>query len=221
MIRAVLFDLDGLLADSEALSLAAWRELLRRHGYVLEQRMVNQMFGMRVPEAAVLLRGVLGIAASADELAAERDALFLAALPGALQPMPGARAIVAAVRRRGLRTALATSGHRRYVEIALRELGLSAAFDALATGESVAHGKPAPDIFLRAAQLLGIAPAECVVLEDAPNGVAAARAAGALVVAVPNDLTRGLDFAAADAVCPSLAAAEAWIAARLVGEQAR
>jgi beta-phosphoglucomutase-like phosphatase (HAD superfamily) len=81
---------------------------------------------------------------------------------------------------------------------------LHAAFDAVVTGDTVARGKPAPDIFLRAAALIGVKPQHCVVVEDAPHGIAAAKAAGMLAVAVPNDLTGGLDFSAADVVCSSL-----------------
>jgi HAD superfamily hydrolase (TIGR01509 family) len=110
-----------------------------------------------------------------------------------------------------LRTALATSGHARYIALALGELHLHAAFDAVVTGDTVAHGKPAPDIFLRAAALVGVEPRRCVVVEDAPHGIAAAKSANMLAVAVPNDLTRGLDFSAADVVCSSLDEFVRWL----------
>jgi HAD superfamily hydrolase (TIGR01509 family) len=211
MIRAVLFDFDGLLADSEPLQKAAWRRYLAQHDRTLEQALIDRSFGLRLVESATLIRDELRLPFSVAEIMAARDGLFLASLPGALQPMPGAAETVAAVRQFGLRTALATSGHRRYIDLALHELQLTHAFDAIVTGDVVARGKPAPDIFLRAAELLDVAPAACVVVEDAPNGIAAARAAGMLAVAIPNQMTRNLDLSQAHLVCGSLDEFRVWI----------
>lgn len=211
MIRAVLFDFDGLLADSEPLQKAAWRTYLAQYGRTLEPTLIDRMFGLRLVESATLVRDELDLPLSIEAVMAGRDALFLASLPGALQPMPGAAATVAAMRQSGLATALATSGHRRYIALALHELGLEQAFDTIVTGDMVARGKPAPDIFLRAAEELGIDPAECVVVEDAPHGIAAARAAGMLAVAIPNELTRALDFGQAHEVCASLNEFRTWL----------
>jgi HAD superfamily hydrolase (TIGR01509 family) len=211
MIAAVLFDFDGLLADSEPLQNAAWHHFVARYDRVLEPALIDRMFGLRLRESAALVQQELQIPLSIEEVMAERDAYFLAALPGVLQPMPDAIATVAATRALGLRIALATSGHQQYVAIALRELGLTNAFDAIVTGDTVERGKPAPDIFLRAAELLKVQPAQCVVVEDAPHGIAAARAAGMFAVAVPNELTRDLDFTAAHIVCPSLGVFRAWM----------
>jgi HAD superfamily hydrolase (TIGR01509 family) len=209
MIQAVLFDFDGLLADSEPLQKAAWHRFLARHGRVLEQELIDRMFGLRLLESAALVRQELDLPISVEQVMAERDAEFLDSLPGTLNAMPGAAATIDAMRELGLRVGLASSGHRRY--IAMRELGLSDAFDAIVTGDMVERGKPAPDIFLRAAELLQVPPAACVVVEDAPHGIAAAKAAGMVAVAVPNELTRNLDFAAADRICPSLDAFRQWI----------
>ncbi|HEX6292652.1 MAG TPA: HAD family phosphatase [Herpetosiphonaceae bacterium] len=211
MIAAVLFDLDGLLADSEPLQKRAWHRFVERYDRVLEPELIDRMFGLRLLDSAALVRQELSLPLSVEQVMAERDALFLDSLPGVLQPMPQASATVAAMHRLGLRTALATSGHQRYVTIALRELGLEHAFDAIVTGDTVTRGKPAPDIFLRAAELLDVSPAQCVVVEDAPHGIAAARAAGMFAVAVPNELTRDLDFGAAQMLCQSLGAFRVWI----------
>lgn len=217
MIRAVLFDFDGLLADSEPLQKAAWHAYLRRLGHELSDELIARMFGLRLQESAALVRDALGLTAPVEQIMAERDAIFLASLAGRLQPMPGAHTVVRATRRLGLRSALATSGHRRYIRLALQELELTDAFDAIVTGDMVPRGKPAPDIFLRAAAALEVAPGDCVVVEDAPHGVAAARAAGMRVVAIPNPLTRQLDFRQADLVLPSLTAFHAWLARQSSG----
>jgi HAD superfamily hydrolase (TIGR01509 family) len=169
------------------------------------------MFGLRLLESAMLVQQTLALPFPVEQIMTERDAIFLDSLAGVLQPMPHAREAVAAVQARGLRTALATSGHARYIALALGELGLHAAFDAVVTGDTVGRGKPAPDIFLRAADLIDVEPERCVVVEDAPHGIAAAKAAGMLAVAVPNDLTRSLNFNAADVVCSSLDAFVRWL----------
>lgn len=211
MIEAILFDFDGLLADSEPLAKAAWQRFLARYDRVLEQDLIDRMFGLRLLEGAVIVRQEMNLALSVEQVMAERDEEFLASLPGNLMPMPEAVATVVAMRERGLRVGLATSGHQRYIQIALHELGLAQAFDAIVTGDTVTQGKPAPDIFLRAAELLGVTPAACVVVEDAPHGIAAAKAAGMFAVAVPNELTQDLDFSAADMICSSLGEFRAWI----------
>ena len=214
MIEAVLFDFDGLLADSEPLQKAAWRTYLAQQDRVLEPTLIDRMFGLRLVESAALVRDELDLPFSIQEVMDARDAVFLQSLAGVLQPMPGAAETVAAMRRLGVRTALATSGHRRYIDLALRELGLEHAFDAIVTGDTVARGKPAPDIFLRAAELVGVVPAACVVVEDAPHGIAAARAAGMLAVAIPNELTRALDFGQAQLIYTSLDEFRAWVEQR-------
>lgn len=210
-IEAVLFDFDGLIANSEPLQKTAWRTYLAGHGHTLSDALIKRMFGLRLLESATLVRNTLGLPFPVQQIMNERDAIFFDSLPGALQPMPHARETVAAVHARGLGTALATSGHQRYIALALTELGMTQAFDIIVTGDTVPRGKPAPDIFLRAAALLEVAPAGCVVLEDAPHGIAAAKAAGMFAIAVPNALTGDLDFGAADLMCSSLVAFEQWL----------
>jgi len=211
MFEAVLFDFDGLIANSEPLQKAAWRAYLAHNGHTLSEALVDRMFGLRLLESARLVRETLALPFPVEQIMAERDAIFLDSLRGVLQPMPHARETVAAVRARGLGIALATSGHARYIALALGELGLESAFDAVVTGDTVPRGKPAPDIFLRAAALINVEPEHCVVVEDAPHGVAAAKAAGMVAVAVPNELTGDLDFSAADVICPSLDVFVQWL----------
>jgi len=205
-IQAVIFDMDGLMIDSEPLHKEAWRVTLRRFGYEMDEALFAQLVGLRTSEDAVLLREHFHLPVRADALAHQRNDLFLASLPGRVKEMPGLRELTAEMGRRGLRRALATSGERRYVDAVMRELSLDGVFDAIAVAEDVARGKPAPDVYLFAAQRLGLSPAHCLVLEDAPNGVLAAKAAGMRCVAEPNEMTRSLDLSAADAILPSLLA---------------
>jgi pseudouridine-5'-monophosphatase len=204
VIQAVVFDLDGLLIDSEPLQLRAWDEYLRQHGAELTPELLQRMLGLRLVDSAELVARELALPVTPAAVAAARDALFLASVPGNVAAMPGAPELIAELRRRGRRLALATSGHRRYVDLALESAGLVGLFDVEVTGEMVARGKPAPDTYQRAAELVQLTPRQCLALEDAPNGVASAKAAGMWCVAVPGEHTRNAQFESADAAVGSL-----------------
>jgi len=213
-IAAIVFDLDGVLVDSEPLQLAAWQRYVARFGLELPATILPRLFGRRLLDAARIIVEELALPVRPEEAARERDALFLATVPGNVRPMPGARELVGALQSRRLPLGLATSGHRLYVETVLTELGLSRAFTVVVTGDDVTRGKPAPDCYRRAVECLGLPPQRCVAIEDAPLGVAAARAAGLRCIAVPNTHTAQLDgFAAADVVLPSLDTVLPWLEA--------
>lgn len=214
-IRAVVFDLDGLLVDSEPVQISAWERFLVKYERTLDPSLLQRMFGLRIWDSARLLVDELNLPLTVDEVVAERDALFFDLLPGRLREMPDAAATVRALAARGLPLALATSGHRRYVDVALQALKLEGAFGVEVTGDMVEQGKPAPDIYLAAADELGIEPEHCLALEDAPLGIASARAAGMICLAIPNEMTRELDgLERADAVLERLADVIPWIDGR-------
>lgn len=211
-IRALIFDMDGLLVDSEPLAAKAMTDFLTRFGQSPRPEIAARLLGRRLPEAIAIVRDAYGLAADLEELTRMYGAMRLAALRGNLRPMAGAREILAFGREAGLRLALATSGMREHVDVSLAESGLEGLFDAEVTGDQVQRGKPAPDLFLLAAQQLGVSPAVCVVLEDAPLGVEAAKAAGMRVIAVPNERTASLPFPVApDTTLPNLTAAIPWL----------
>jgi len=203
-VRAVLFDLDGLMADSEPLAEWAWNQVLARYGYRLDNGTLQEILGLRVVDSARLICQRFSLPLSPQEAAAERDRLFLDAVPVRLRARPGLYALLDALAARGLPLGVATSGHRRYVTLALQTMGVEGCFQVVAAGDEVARGKPAPDVYLLAAGRLGVSPACCLVLEDAPLGVAAACAAGMVCVAVPNRRTALLDFSHACWVFSSL-----------------
>lgn len=203
-ISAVIFDLDGLLIDSEPLQQWAWAEYAARHGRTLEPGMFHQMLGMRNVDAVEIAIRLLELPVTGDIALRDRDDIFLAAVPGAILPMPGAVELIKDLRSRGIPLALATSGHRRYVDLALVSAGLTGLFDAEVTAELVARGKPHPDVYLAAATLLDVDPRECLALEDAPNGILSAKAAGMWCFAVPGVTEQPLDYSAADTVLGSL-----------------
>jgi len=204
VIRALLFDLDGLMVDSEPHSLNSWRVVLSARSVALEQAVIDRLFGLRQIEVAHLLSDAYGLAESPELLAREKEEYQITHLAGKVLPMPGLFALLDECMQRELRIAVASSGVRPYVMAVLEAVVLTGRFSAIVTGDEVKNGKPAPDIFLAAAHALQVEPQQCMVLEDAPAGVQAAKAAGMRCVAIPNVYTRQLDLSAADLILPSL-----------------
>ena len=202
--RAVILDLDGLMADSEPLAEWAWRQTLVRYGRELDDQTFREVQGMRLSDSSRLFCERFSLPISPEEALTERDTLFLGAVPTRLRACPGLYPLLDALAARELPLGLATSGHRRYVSLALETLGLNGRFRAIATGDEVERGKPAPDIYLLAAERLGVVPGCCLALEDAPLGVRAAVAAGMRCVAVPSQWTATLEFPGAYRVFSSL-----------------
>jgi HAD superfamily hydrolase (TIGR01509 family) len=206
----VVFDLDGVVVDSEPTHERANTEWLASLGTALAPDLAEAMMGRRVRDLTDVVARQAGL--GPEEAFAGREAVFWRMLgEQALPPMPGLRAALARLAAAGLPLAVASSGTRTYVEHVLAGLRVAGAFAAVASGEEVASGKPAPDVYLLAAERLGADPADCVAVEDTPHGVAAARAAGMRVVAVPHARTEALDLSQADVVVADLEAAAAWI----------
>jgi HAD superfamily hydrolase (TIGR01509 family) len=212
-IDAVVFDFDGLLADSEPLQIRAWQEFLATWDAKLSDELISEMFGLRVRDSAKVVQERLALPITAEEVMHGRDEIFLKLVATELPLMTGAREIVAWLRdETNLRVALATSGHRRYISAALSKTGLGDAFEAIVTGDDVQNGKPHPEIYLKAATEISTDPNRCVALEDAPHGIRSAIDAGMHCLAIPNEMTisiPGLDLATE--VLSDLHEAREWI----------
>jgi HAD superfamily hydrolase (TIGR01509 family) len=205
-IEAVVFDLDGLILDSETPEYLAWQAVYDRYGLEFPRTAWLQNVGRNDGPFDPLapFRGTGSPASPADVTALwheRRDVL----LRDYLTPLPGVVRLIDGVKRLGLRTAVASSTRLARVRSLLGELGLDKRFDALAGGDEVGQAKPAPDVYLLAARRLGVRPDACVALEDSENGVRAAKSAGMRCIAVPSALTRGMNFSGADLVVTSLA----------------
>jgi beta-phosphoglucomutase len=207
----VVFDMDGVIVDSEPVHERANAELAAMLGATYDARLAGAMMGRRVRDLTDALAREVGL--PPDEVFARRETVFWRLLSGGLEPMPGLHAAIARLAAAGLPLAVASSGTRAYVEHTLGRLGVRPAFSAVVSGEDVVHGKPDPEIYLRAAERLAAEPSDCVAIEDATHGIAAARAAGMRTVAVRHPLNAGLDLSAADAVADDLAGAVDWILA--------
>lgn len=200
--RAVVFDMDGLLVDSEPLWHRAEARLLRERG--LDQPVLAKAstVGMAPRETLELYARLLSLDRSVlPGLWADLRAIMLELYGSELVRLPGAGELVAALRGR-VALAIASNTDRDLVLFALSAAGFDGAFDAVVSAGEVGRSKPAPDVYLEACRRLGVPASEAVALEDSPTGVEAARAAGLAVIAVPQ--FEGVDVSAADWVVGSL-----------------
>lgn len=215
---AVIFDMDGLLVDTERLQFGASDMVLRaRTGQTIPHEVMTSLVGLRSDECWARLRALFGLTESAEELEAAQAAFYGPMLREQAEAMPGALDLVAVLHARGYPLAIASSSPFWQIHAVIERFGWREIFQALASGEEVTHAKPAPDIYLLAAERLGVAPSRCVALEDSGPGSTAARAAGMHVIAVPSAETRRHSFANADVILPSLAGAESIIPRLLDG----
>ncbi|HET6952789.1 MAG TPA: HAD-IA family hydrolase [Acidimicrobiales bacterium] len=198
---AVLFDFDGLVLDTESCTYVTVQAIFAEHGVALDRSFWQTILGTsNHPHWTEILAGRLGRPVDRAALVARREQERLRLL--ADEPVcEGVVDLLDAASAAGVPTAVASSSSAEWVVGHLERLRLRDRFAAVVTSDDVGRdprrSKPAPDIFLAAAEALGVAPADCVVLEDSLNGVAAGRAAGMAVVAVPGPMTAGLDFGAA------------------------
>ncbi len=203
-IQTVVFDMDGLLVDSEPLARRSWETVIQPYGLVLDEETYGRMIGLRLEESSRVLQSRLGIPAPAEELARKKEAVLAQLGTEGIPPMPGLDSLMNALQARHIPWAVATSNRRPFAVQVLQELGLWSACRSLTTGEEVQNGKPAPDIYLLAAQRMGVAPGRCLALEDSVPGAQAARAAGMVTIAVPGPHETASAFHFADHVYDSL-----------------
>jgi HAD superfamily hydrolase (TIGR01509 family) len=204
-LSAVLFDLDGLIVNSEDVYEQADVEVLRRRGKVYEAELRAQMMGRPTAESLRKMIEWHALEDTVEMLDAERSLLRDELLEASIGPMPGLLELLTDLEAAGIPKAIGTSGHREYADYVLNRLGITKRFEFAITSNDVVYGKPAPDVYQLAAAKLGFAPRETMVLEDSPNGCLAGVAAGAFTVAVPNHHTRNYDFTGVRFIAETLA----------------
>lgn len=215
MLKAIVFDFDGLILDTEEPVYQSWLEVYRAHGVDLPferwveivgsttatfhpQHHLEERLGRPLPQEVL------------DQRIGRRTELVLAK-----KVLPGVVEVIDAAKASGIKLGVASSSTAEWVMGHLARLGILDRFDCVRCRDDVAHAKPAPDLYLAVLECLGVTPGEAFAIEDSPNGIAAAKSAGLRCVAIPNHITSGLDLSQADLVVDSLA--DLTLAGLLVG----
>ena len=203
-IEAVIFDMDGVLADSEPLYHLSMNQVLQAHGHSLTNEDNRIILGTTVIHTWKWLKDRFGLDGELEEWIGVYDRIILKNLKENVEPSPGLYDLLDSLKARGLPIGLASSSQANWVDTVLTTLDVKDRFSVVVSGDMVTNGKPAPEIFLKAAGELGAEPSRCLVFEDSPHGIQAGKAAGMTVVAVLTDLTRDLDLSLADRRIESL-----------------
>ena len=197
--EAVIFDMDGLLVDTETVDYETWRDLYAAHG--VELTLPAYCFSAGLYGSWERLYGELAAVCgrSLEELQAHREPRFRELVDQQLTPSPERVSLLGELRGHGVKRAIASSSDRDWVAYLVDGIGLRGEFQAIVTGDDVERRKPAPDLYLTAAERLGADPQRCVALEDSSHGIQAARAAGMRVINIPNVVSAHQDLSQADA----------------------
>lgn len=181
---AVCFDMDGTLVESENVWEATERQMFEDRGLAYTDEVRQQVIGLRLDEFFRRLKAVYGLPESVEDLMQELEARMLPRIAHEVKPKPGAQAIVEWVAAQGLPYCIASSSSAAIIDAVVESQGWGQLIQRRYSADMVAHGKPAPDVYLYAAQQLGVDPSQCLALEDSPNGTRAAMAAGMTTVAI-------------------------------------
>jgi len=209
-MKGVIFDMDGLMVDTESFYFRVEREMASKRGKEVSDKLLHRMMGQKPLDSLRMFAEELGLSERPEDLLAERDERILACIRRELRPMPGLFEMIEELKSVA-RLAIGTGNSFAMVSEVLRVLGLEGVFDYIQTSDTVKQGKPSPEIFVKAAKGLGLPPSEAAVLEDSANGIRAAYHAGCFAIAIPNEYTREQDFSLAHAIFPSLVEAKPFV----------
>jgi pseudouridine 5'-phosphatase len=203
--RAVVFDMDGLIFNTEDIYTRVGSELLRRRGRQFSLELKHAMMGLPPKQSFQMMIRRLQLDDTWEDLSRESNDLFVNMLPGRIKMLPGVTELLDRLEAMRLPKAIATSSCRELTDACLLPFDLARRFQLILTSEDITDGKPHPEIYLTAAKRLGVRPTEMLVLEDSENGCRAAAAAKAFTVAVPGGHSRGQDFSMASLIIDGLA----------------
>ena len=203
-ISAVVFDLDGLMINSEEIYSQIGSELLQRRGKKIWDGLTIAMMGRTAREAFAIMIESCDLTETVDQLQAESDEIFDQLAATQLEPKPGLVDLLDALAAASIPRAVATSSRRRYVQAILARFDWEIRFEFVLSADDVTHGKPHPEMYESAARRFGLPPAKLMVLEDSENGCLAAIDAGTYTVAVPGKHSENQDFSGTALVADSL-----------------
>ena len=184
--KAVIWDMDGVIADTAHYHFKAWQEVFQIRGVNFTRDDFRRNFGQRND---TIIRNTLGEQISQSEIeaiAGEKEKTYRKVIGQNIRPLPGAVKLLKSLREHGFKIALASSAPIENIKLVTRGLGIDNYFHSIVTGRDVAEGKPSPQGFLLAAEKLGVEPRDCIVIEDAIAGVTASKRAGMCCIAVTN-----------------------------------
>ncbi len=187
MIHGVIFDMDGLMLDTEKLLARFWMQAAREAGFPMELHHVLGIRSLAAVYAKPKLQGIFGEAFDYEKIRARRRELTAKHLEAhGIETKKGLHELLAYLKAQGIKIAVATATDRERTEIYLKQVGVYPYFDAFVCGDMVQKGKPDPEIYLTASKELGLDPTDCMALEDSPNGIRSAHDAGCLAVMIPD-----------------------------------
>ena len=187
MLKAVIFDVDGTLLDTERIYMRAWKDAAAELGYVITDELLRKTRAVNTKDAAKIFEAEIGNGFSYEKTRPVRVRIAEEIIKRESPILkPGVTELLTFLKEKGIRLSVASSTHLKGTKEHLSESGILDPFEVVVGGDMVTRGKPNPDIFLKAAELLGLAPEECIVVEDSPAGIRAAFSAGMKAVLVPD-----------------------------------
>jgi beta-phosphoglucomutase family hydrolase len=198
MIKAVIFDMDGVIVESEPIHVEAETQIMLKHGVRITAEELRGYTGTTAEFEFNDLIRKYKLNTTAETLFNEKEDILFKLLEEKTEPTKGVIDLIKKLKQQGFKLAVATSGHRKLAYYYLRKLGLETFFDTVVCAEDITRSKPDPEIFLKAAQRLGVEPFECIVIEDAKFGVEAAKKAGMKAVGYRNPSSGNQDLSKAD-----------------------
>lgn len=204
MIKAVIFDMDGLMFDTESAYSVVQGAMSKKRGKTFTNEIKRTLMGKRAVEVMELLNKFWGKNEKIEDLLLEQDEELTRAYKNSVGKLEGLDDIIEFLDQNNIRKCIGTSSRRFLVDVLLKKYDLVGAFEFVVSGDIVAKGKPDPEIYDRCIAQLDILATECIVLEDSLNGVKAAISAGCYTCAIPSEYTQNEDFSVSTVVCESL-----------------
>jgi HAD superfamily hydrolase (TIGR01509 family) len=206
MIKAVIFDLDGLMIDSEPIQSKAYEQILEQYNKqpILNKLGVVHSVGIKERKNWEILKKKYDLEEDTEILMEKRSKVYLDLLKRNIKPMKGLKEVITLLKKNNIKLAVASSSVIKHIDVVLLGLEIKEQFDVIMSAQFVRKGKPFPDIDLEAAKKLGVNPENCLVLEDAQSGVEAGKNAGMKVIAISNKFTKNHDLSKADLILNSL-----------------
>lgn len=204
MIKAAIFDMDGLMFDTESAYSVVHGAMSKKRGKEFTLELKNSFMGKRASEVVEALNIYWGKNENIEDLFKEQDIELVRIYTQSVEKLKGLDSLLAFLNEHSIRRCIGTSSRRFLVDVLLKKFNLEGEFEFVVSGDVVERGKPDPEIYLKCIAQLGVSPEECLVFEDSLNGVKAGVSAGCRVCAIPSEYTRHEDFSQASILAPSL-----------------